>query len=76
MNVTYRVTVVYKCDGVLIGLPIDPLHSDVTIRIVPYSGNHVEEQKCIAVIERRVLIVSLYANTSDYSNKTCIYMYT
>ena len=37
----------------------------------------VEWQKCIAVIERKVLvviIVSLFANASDYSNKTCIYM--
>ena len=32
-------------------------------------------QKCIAVIERKVLIVLLFANTSDYLNKTCMYMY-
>ena len=32
-------------------------------------------QKCIAVIERKVLIVLLFANTSDYSNKTCMYRY-
>ena len=28
-----------------------------------------------AVIERKVLIVSLFANASNYSNKTCIYRY-
>ena len=33
-------------------------------------------QKCIAVIERKVLlIVLLFANASDYSNKTCIYRF-
>ena len=31
-------------------------------------------QKCIAVIERKVLIVLLFANASDYSNKTCIFV--
>ena len=32
-------------------------------------------RKCIAVIERKVLIVSLFANASDYSNNTCIHWY-
>ena len=30
-------------------------------------------QKCIAVIERKVVIVSLFANANDHSNKTCIF---
>ena len=56
---------------------IDPLH--VTshsghIRILLYGGHHFGGQKCIAVIERKVLIILLFTNTSDYSNKTCIYM--
>ena len=29
-------------------------------------------QKCIAVIERKALNVSLFTNASDYSNKTCM----
>ena len=28
---------------------------------------------CSRVIERKVLIVSLFANASDYSNNTCIF---
>ena len=28
-------------------------------------------QKCIAVIERKALNISLFTNASDYSNKTC-----
>ena len=43
------------------------------VHILPYGGHLVGEQKCIAVIERRVLIVSLFANTSDHSNKTGIF---
>ena len=57
---------------------IDPLH--VTshsghVRILSYDSRHFGGQECIAVIERKVLIVSLFANASDYSNKTCIYKY-
>ena len=39
----------------------------------PYGGRHFEWQKCIAVIERKVLIISLFGNASDYFNKTCIF---
>ena len=47
----------------------------VYIRTLLYGGHHYEWKKCIAVIERKVLIVSLFSNASDYSNKTCIYRY-
>ena len=55
--------------------PIDPLH--VTSRfghfhIRPFGRRHVGGQKCMAVIERKALIVSLFTNASDYSNKTCM----
>ena len=49
---------------------IDPLHGDVTFRhfhIRPFGCRHVGDQKCIAVIERNALIVSLFTNTSGYS---------
>ena len=54
---------------------IDPLH--VTSHfghfcIRPFGHRHVEGQKCIAVIERKALNVSLFTNASDYSNKTCM----
>ena len=55
---------------------IDPLTCDVTFICIHllflYGGHHFECQNCIAVIERKVLIISLFANASDYSNKTCI----
>ena len=41
--------------------------------ILSYGGRHFEGQKCIAVIERNVVIVLLFANASDYSDKTCIF---
>ena len=56
---------------------IDPLHGDVTFgyfRIRTFSLRHVGGQKCITVIERKVLIVSLLTNASDYSNKTTIFV--
>ena len=54
---------------------IDPLH--VTSHfghfcIHPFGCCHVGGQKCIAVIERKALNVSLFTNASDYSNKTCM----
>ena len=54
---------------------IDPLH--VTSHfghfcIRPFGRRHVGGQKCIVVIERKALNVSLFTNTSDYSNKTCM----
>ena len=48
---------------------IDPLHGDVTFRyfrIRPFILHHVGGQKCITVIERKALIVSLLTNASDY----------
>ena len=54
---------------------IDPLHvtsNSGHVRILLYGSRHFEGQ---VVIERKVLIVSLFANASDYSNKTCIYRY-
>ena len=56
---------------------IDPLHGDVTfgnfcIRL--FNCHHVGGQKCIAVIERKALIVSLLTNTSDYSSETTIFV--
>ena len=50
-----------------------PFVLGVYIRILLYGGHHYEWQKCIAVIERKVLIVSFFGIASDYSNKTCIY---
>ena len=52
-----------------IDLTIDPLHDDVTFgyfRIRTFGRHHIGGQKCIAVIERKVLIVSLLTNASDY----------
>ena len=54
---------------------IDPLHGDVTFghfRIRPFGHRHVGGQKCIAVTDRKALIVSLLTYASDYSNKTTI----
>ena len=34
----------------------------------------VEGQKCIAVIERKELIISLFTNASDYSSETAIFV--
>ena len=56
---------------------IDPLHGDVTFghfRIRPFGRRLVGGQQCIAVIERKALIVSLLTNASDYSNKTTIFV--
>ena len=39
-------------------------------RIRPFGRRHVGGQKCIVVIERKALNVSLFTNASDYSNKT------
>ena len=58
-------------------ISIDPLHGDVTSRyfcIRPFSLYHVGGQKCIAVIERKALIVSLLTNASDYSSETTIFV--
>ena len=43
-------------------------------RIHPFGRRHVGGQKCIAVIERKALNVSLFTNASasDYSNNTCM----
>ena len=35
-------------------------------RICPFGCRYVGGQKCIAVIERKELNVSLFTNTSDY----------
>ena len=56
---------------------IDPLHGDVTfgyfhIHVRPFDHRHGGGQKCITVIERKALIVSLLTNASDYSSKTTI----
>ena len=40
--------------------------------IRPFGRRHVEGQKCIVVIGRKALNVSLFTNASDYSNKTCM----
>ena len=56
---------------------IDPLHGDITFghfRIRLFGCHLVGGQKCIAVIERKTLIVSLLTNASDYSNKTTIFV--
>ena len=53
------------------------LHSDVTLghfRIRPFGRCSVGGQKCIAVIERKTLIVSLFTNASDYSSETTIFV--
>ena len=53
---------------------IDPLHGDVTFgyfRIRPFDSGG---QKCITVIERKALIVSLFTNASDYSSETTIFV--
>ena len=62
---------------------IDPLH--VTSHfghfcIRPFGRCHVGGQKCIGVIERKALNVSLFTNASNYSNETymdrcmCLYL--
>ena len=54
---------------------IDPLHVTSRFgqfRIRPFGRRHVGGHKCIAVIERKTLNVSLFTNASDYSNKTCM----
>ena len=58
-------------------ISVDPLHGDVTFghfRIRPFGHRHVGGQKCIAVIERKALIVSLLTNASDYSSETTIFV--
>ena len=58
-------------------VPLDPLHGDVTFgyfRICPFGCRLAGGQKCIAVIERKALIVSLLTNASDYSIKTTIFV--
>ena len=52
---------------------IDLLHGDVTfgyfcIRL--FSLRHVGRLKCITVIKRKALLVSLFTNASDYSSET------
>ena len=77
----------YKCEnhhvnstaGVLLPcqVNIDPLHSDITLehfRTCPFGSRHVGDQKCIAVIERKTLIVSLLTNAGDYSSETTIFV--
>ena len=57
------------------GGSIDPLHVTSRFwhfRIRPFGRRHVGGQKCIAVIEKKALNVSLFTNASDYSNKTCM----
>ena len=39
-----------------------------------FGHRHVRGQKCIAVIERKALIISLLTNTSDYSSETTIFV--
>ena len=59
----------------MIVVGIDPLHVMSHFghfHIRPFGRRHVGGQKCIAVIERKALNVSLFTNASDYSNKTCI----
>ena len=54
-----------------------PLHGDVTFgyfRIRPFDRRHGGGQKCITVIERKALIVSLLTNASDYSSETTIFV--
>ena len=56
---------------------IDPLHVMSHFghfRIRPFGCRHVGGQKCIVVIERKALNISLFTNVSDYSNKTCMEM--
>ena len=56
---------------------IDPLHGDVTFgyfRIRPFDRRHGGGQKCITVIERKALIVSLLTDESDYSSETTTFV--
>ena len=56
---------------------IDPLHGDITFGhfcICSFGHRHVGGQKCIVVIERKVLVVSLFTNASDYSSETTIFV--
>ena len=39
-----------------------------------FGHHHVGGQKCIAVIERKALIVSLFTNASDYSSETTLFV--
>ena len=60
------------------GLNIAFLRCDVTViydcgRILLYGGHHFEWQKYIAVIERKVLIVSLFGNTSVTTPTRLVY---
>ena len=53
------------------------LHGDVTFEhfcIHLFGRCRVGGQKCIAVIERKALIVSLFTNASDYSSETTIFV--
>ena len=63
------VTCIYTCR---------PIACDITFghfRIRPFGHRAMlcdaGGQKCIAVIERKALNLSLFTNASDYSNKTC-----
>ena len=52
-----------------------PIACDVTFGhfcIRPFGRRHVGGQKGIAVMERKALIISLFTNASNYSNKTCM----
>ena len=54
---------------------IDPLHATSHFGhfcIRPFGCCHVGGQKCIVVIEKKALNISLFTNTSEYSNKTCM----
>ena len=56
---------------------IDPLHSDGIFEhfcICLFGCRHVGDQKCIAMIERKVLNVLLFTNASDYSSETTIFV--
>ena len=54
-----------------------PLHGDITFghfRMRPFGRSLVGSQKCIAMIERKALIVLLFTNASDYSSETTIFV--
>ena len=58
-------------------ISVGPLHGDVTFGhfcICLFGHRHVGGQKCIVVIERKVLIISLLTNASDYFSKTTIFV--
>ena len=53
------------------------MHSDVTFghfSICPFGCRHVGGQKCIVVIERKALNISLFTNASNYSSETTIFV--